>query len=169
MTDHIKNGEITQKRLKKLLSYNKNTGRFTWTEARRYNKNGKIAGTIMQDGYRRIKIDGETYLAHHLVWLYVFGKFHQKEIDHINHARDDNRICNLRDVTMEENKKNRKMNKNNTSDVAGVYWHKEERKWIARIQVNKKRKLLGLFDDINLAKQAREYAKLKYGFHPNHA
>ena len=159
---------MNQKRLKQLLDYDPDTGVFSWKVRRRRIKIGDIVRATNRDGYICMGIDYKTYLVHRLAWLYVHGEF-PEEIDHINHDRADNRICNLRGVTRVENRKNQLIHRNNTSGVAGVYWNKRDKKWVARIKVNGKFKGLGIFDDINLAKQAREQAKIKYGFHPNHA
>jgi hypothetical protein len=59
-------------------------------------KAGDVAGVINEDGFIEIMIDGEEYLAHRLVWMYVHGKFPDGEINHINGDKTDNRIENLR-------------------------------------------------------------------------
>ena len=64
---------------------------------------GKIAGGDNGSGYIRIMIDNERISAHRLAWFYVYGTWPSKCIDHINHKKDDNRICNLRNVTQLEN------------------------------------------------------------------
>lgn len=99
---------LTQARVREVFSYNKDTGVFTWkTSTTRSVKIGDVAGCINTgDGYRQIAVDGKTYKAHRLVWLYIFGKFPDKYIDHISGISDDNRLCNLRDVTHQENQKN---------------------------------------------------------------
>ncbi len=154
--------DIIQTRLKELVDYNPNTGEFRWkTEV------GNIAGYIRSNGYVRIELDRKSYLAHRLVWLYVHGKW-PIGIDHINHDKTDNRIENLREVTRAENQKNLPVFKNNTSGVPGVSWSKSSKKWQANIKTEGKVIYLGLFQDKNEAIKAREEAKIKYGFHPNH-
>lgn len=160
---------MNQKRLKEVLNYDPKTGIFRWKIHRMYNaRAGDIAGSMHNGGYRSIGIDNKMYLVHRLAWLYVHGHF-PKEIDHINHDKRDNRIDNLRNVTHLENGRNMSITKNNTSGIPGVYWCKKSKKWKAHIQFDGEYKYLGLFDDINLAKQVREKAKKKYNYHPNHA
>ena len=159
---------MTQKYLKKLLSYNPSTGIFTWKIRRRKIRIGNVAGGINDNGYIRIKIDYKLHRAHRLAWLYIYG-YLPNEMDHINHNRTDNRIENLREVTREENCKNRSIMLNNTSGITGVYWRKDRKKWQADIGFNGKQIFLGLFTDINEAKEVRKQAKIKYNFHPNHA
>ncbi len=123
---------------------------------------------IDTQGYRVILIDGHQFKAHRLAWLYIYGEFPKKQIDHVNHDRSDNKISNLRDVTNQENHKNRGLNKNNTSGVNGVAWNKQLNKWIAYIIVASKRKHLGVFVEMKEAVLARQKANKEYGFHFNH-
>ena len=159
---------LTQKKLKEFLHYNQDTGIFHWVVDRGNNvKMGDIAGTTWR-GYIFININKTMHRAHRLAWLYVYGEFPKNEIDHINHKKNDNKISNLRVVTRVENCKNVSLARNSTSGVAGVYWHKNSKKWMAHIRKDGKLKYLGLFVDINEAKKVREKAKIEYGYHPNH-
>lgn len=67
------------------------------------------------------------------------------DTDHINGNGLDNRRSNLRTASRAENMWNRRPNKGGSSPFKGVYWHAQHRKWVASIQVNKKRKHIGLF------------------------
>lgn len=83
-------------------------------------------------------------------------------VDHIFHDTLDNRKSHLRIVTYSENQQNTRMNKNNTSGIKGVTWHKRDKRWKARIKVNQKYINLGSFNTKEEAKQAREIAEEKY-------
>lgn len=81
--------QLTSEYVAKRLDYNPETGIFTWktpTAARL--KSGDIAGTIHKTGYVKIILDGISYWAHRLVWLYYYYKELPKgeayQIDHIN-------------------------------------------------------------------------------------
>ncbi len=149
------------------LNYDPNTGIFTWAINRYRVRVGAGAGTLRKDGYIRIQIDCELHLAHRLAWFFVHGVWPVNQIDHINGVRTDNRIANLRIATPAENSQNQGKNRNNTSGYTGVSWNKRAGKYQSQIQVNGKLIYLGLFDDKEEAKQAREDAKKKYhGYNP---
>ena len=161
---------LTQKRLKQLTCYDPDTGIFTWRVYRNVNaKVGGRCGTVASsDLYRWMFIDDIKYKSARLVFLYMKGRFPSGHTDHINHIRTDDRWCNLRVVTQQENNKNKKMHANNTSGVMGVYWNKRENRWGAFIGVNKKKIHLGYYSSIDKAISSRKAAEIKYGFHKNH-
>mgnify|MGYP006131473821 FL=1 len=128
----------------------------------------KPAGTVKPRGHRDIKVKGKQYKAHRLIWLYVHGKFPDGHIDHVNGKPLDNRIENLRDVTQQENNKNARKRKDNTSGHVGVCWAKRDEKWRAQIAVDGKREYLGYFNVLEDAVAARQAASIEHGFHENH-
>ena len=161
---------ITQKELKKELHYNKDSGVFTRVKdgIGKGNKKGNIAGTVNDAGYIIISIFNKRYRAHRLAWLYVYGEMPSKHIDHINHIRDDNRICNLRDVSHKNNHKNRKLSIRNANGRIGVFWDNDRKRWLASIRVDGKPIFLGRFAEYSDAVNARKNAEILYGFHENH-
>jgi hypothetical protein len=60
------------------------------------------------------------------------------QVDHISGKRLDNRKCNLRLCSNQENSFNKFKNSNNTSGYKGVYFDKERNKWRSVIQINGK-------------------------------
>ena len=154
--------------VKRIFSYDKDTGEFTRIVAPQGTKVGDTAGSLGENGYVRLKIDYKTYRAHRIAWLYHYGKFPDGDIDHINHNKSDNRICNLRDVPNLDNQKNKPILARNKSDVTGVSWSKERQKWVAFISVNSKTKNLGRFKNKYDAIKARRDAEIKYKYHDNH-
>jgi len=164
--------ELTQKDLKKLLSYNPETGEFFWLEKGSGRNISKQAGHSFKASgelkYRFIMINGKRYLAHRLAWLYFYGEPPINMIDHINGNGLDNRINNLRDVDLSTNLRNQKKARNNTSGFTGVFYNRAIKKWYAQIHINNKTKCLGYFKYKKDAIEARKLANAKYGYHQNH-
>lgn len=138
---------ITAERLRQLLKYCPETGIFHWINrpsARVHG--GTVAGTkSKKDGYIRIKINKNSYLAHRLAWLHFYGYFPEKIIDHIDGSRSNNAISNLRDATPSINAQNIKASSAKTkSPYLGV--SKIGNKFQAQIRVNKKLKYIGMFE-----------------------
>jgi hypothetical protein len=74
------------------------------------------------------------------------------QIDHKDGNGLNNQKENLRICTQSQNIGNRGVMKNNTSGVKGVHWDKNAKKWRARLGMNGKRKCLGIYDDLDEAK-----------------
>ena len=156
---------MTQDELKKILSYNPETGLFYWKV--KPNKRlpiGVQAGGI-RSGYVKIKVNRKMYAAHRLAWLYVHGKEPEHFTDHINGNPLDNRIANLRPATASENMQNiRKPQKNNSHGNLGVTYDPKKKLWRARIGIDGIRKYIGKFKTQEQAAQA--YLEAKRAMHP---
>jgi hypothetical protein len=163
-------GDITQSYLKQCLQYDERLGEFYWKTVitSGAQKIGERASYSSGMGYRSVIICGKAYLMHVLVWIYTHGRFPVGDIDHINHVRNDNRLCNLREVSRSDNLRNARMKSNNTSGTTGVMWSKVANKWVASIYVQGKTKHLGTFETIDAAIESRRIAEVKYKFHLNH-
>lgn len=172
--------------LKQLLAYDPDTGALTWKERplkmfetgknpSRHHKrwNTQFAGKpalsyVSKGGYKVGAIFNNDLYAHRVIWALCHDEWPQDHIDHINGDKLDNRICNLRVVTKQENACNMKRHKANTSGYTGVAWSTAANKWRAYITHEGKRVSLGVYVDIEEAAKARKAAEVKYGFHPNH-
>tara|TARA_E500000318_G_C3530232_1_gene200160 strand:+ start:173 stop:694 length:522 start_codon:yes stop_codon:yes gene_type:complete len=149
----------SQKKLQELFDYR--NGELYWKEKRSTSIDlSKPAGNIDKFGYRTIKIEGQTYKAHRLVWKYHCGKDPKEFIDHIDGNRSNNNMENLREATTQQNGYNRGPSKNNKLGIKGVCKYKN--KYIAEIVINGKRKYLGFFDTIEEARLAREESEIKF-------
>ncbi|RAS13529.1 HNH endonuclease [Ensifer adhaerens] len=158
-------GNLTQKRLKELLWYDREIGIFV-RKVRTSNNVavGDIAGCKRKDGYLTISVDGSLYLLHQLAWLYCHGYF-PKELDHRDKNRSHNALGNLRECTSQQNNWNQTLKSTNRTGVKGVTWDKTRQKWFASIRVNGKTKSLGRYQDINEAARAYDGAVKQYRGH----
>lgn len=145
---------LTAQQLRKLLSYDPLTGVFTRRVSTSHNaRAGDIAGSAHPKGYSCISVLGKPFLAHRLAWLYVYDEWPSENIDHRNGDRTDNRIDNLRQLTVMANAENtRQPHRDNKSGYLGVV--KRRSKWLAVIQANGKYTRIGLFDTPELAHEA---------------
>ncbi len=113
--------DLTAARLRELLSYDPDTGVFTSRTKRHKWPAGRVVGAKEKTGYARLPVDGVYYRAHRLAWLYVYGAWPSLPIDHINGDRYDNRIGNLRQISVTENNENLRSAKHtNHSGLLGV-------------------------------------------------
>jgi hypothetical protein len=78
------------------------------------------------------------------------------QVDHNNGDGLDNRKCNLRPATHEQNAANRRLNRNSTSGYKGVT--RVRGRWLAQIQASKKHRHLGYFDSPEDAARAYDRA-----------
>ena len=165
--------ELGYKEVARLFTYDRESGVLYW----RRRINGNIPKTLEAGtqrtsnsaGYRRVGIKGKIYQEHRIIMMLCFGHIPENaEIDHINHVRNDNRLCNLRFVTMSENRRNQSVNSKSTTGVTGVYFSKTKKKYIAQISVDWETIYLGIFETLEEAAAARAEANLKFNFNNNH-
>ena len=161
--------QITQQRLKEVLTYDPCTGHWTWLVDRKtgrgagrvHIKAGSRAGAIAHaNGYRKIGIDGRRYWEHRLVFLWMTGEWPKNHVDHIDGDGGNNAWKNLRDVTRSVNMQNRKhATKSSLTGILGVTFNRNRKKWVAQITINKVPKGLGYFETSEAAHLAYLAAK----------
>jgi hypothetical protein len=156
--------EVDIAELRRVLSYNPDTGVFTWKVNRNgYVKKGARAGNLEPNGHRRIGIFGTKILEHRLAWALVKGSWPSTLVDHRDGRRDNNRFSNLRIATLSQNRANSKKTKSR-SGFRGVYWNNKCKKWQAAIRIDRKLNHLGMFADPKDAHAAYlQAAKTQYG------
>lgn len=149
---------LTQERLKAFLSYDPDTGLFTYL-VKKGTKTavGMVAGNVRPDGYIKIKFDQVEYPAHWLAWFYMTGDWPKLHLDHINGGRADNRWSNLREVTHRQNQQNMKLPENKHG-LPGIY--ESHGKFAARIRTEERYLHLGTFPTKEEAAAAYMTAKL---------
>lgn len=139
--------DLTTEQLKSRINYNPETGEFSHATR-------KSAGTVNSNGYLKIEVFYKKYAAHRLAWLWVYGKFPEDQLDHINGNKLDNRIANLRECSATENNRNVGKRSTNTSGYKGVA--KVGARWRATIGADAKH--IGYFSSAKEAAQARDAA-----------
>lgn len=164
------NPKLTYERASELLEYNEQTGDLIWKVNRRAAARvGDIAGYIIHVGdinYIQVCVDGVSYLAHRVIWLMINKSWPENLIDHIDGNGLNNTKSNIRDVTQQENNRNKSISKLNKTGVSGVVFNSGA--FEAWINVDKKEKYLGRFKTVELAAEVRRSAEVKYGYHANH-
>jgi len=150
--------KITQKEVRRLFSYNKNTGILKWKVSLSNAKGAKIgdiAGSLHKEGYLQIGINNKTYKAHRLIWLGFYGYMPEGLIDHKDRIRSHNWILNLREASKQCNIRNSENRKDNTSGIKGVSWCNTFKKWRTGLALNGKLNHIGYYKDFDEAVCAR--------------
>ena len=136
-----------------------NKGEEFWFDLEDYDLIKDYCWRKNKDGYICATINKRDVHMHRLV-LNLNSK--KDFVDHRYHNTHDNRKNNLRKCSNTQNVRNSKIQKNNTSGVTGVYWHKNRQNWNAFIHVNKKKIFLGAYERFEDAVRARKIAEDKY-------
>lgn len=147
--------DLTAARLREVISYDQDTGAFTWKKPPWNHPHLVKAGTVIR-GYLVIQIDEVVYKASRLAWLYVTGKWPPGNIDHRDRDSSNNRFSNLRIATLFQNAQNHSHDLRIKASGVPVGVHHDPRHGIkhyqARIAFEGKSISLGYFET---AEQAR--------------
>lgn len=158
-------GILTLQRAREVFNYEPETGLIRWKFAVSQKvKAGQVAGGLnVADGYIQIRIDNKIHRAHRIAFLLMTGAWPSGHVDHINGVRNDNRWVNLRDVTQQVNKQNRRLpNRGNPSGFLGVSIDKRNGRFKAKIGVDGRDLNLGVFDTAEEAHDVYLAAKRRY-------
>lgn len=153
------------------FNYNPETGKLYWkvSLSSKAPIGSEVGGIDQTTGYVQLRVNNKRHYARRVVWEMHNGPIPKgMQVDHINHIRYDNRLCNLRLVSCVDNARNKGKSPKNTSGYTGVYYRKDCGKWRACISVNNKTVNLGTFETKEEALAARKLAEKRLGFHPNH-
>lgn len=114
-----------------------------------------------RSGYWHLTVGGRPLLKHRV----LYAMHHRIELgslpyrlDHVDRDCANNRIDNLRPATPSENGYNSGLNSANTSGFKGVNWHKQNKKWVAKLKVDGRHIHVGYFSTPEQASIAREKA-----------
>jgi hypothetical protein len=157
---------LSQDLLHELFEYR--DGMLFWKIARPHVVVGQKAGHISDRGYQRVVINNKMYKAHRIIFLMHKG-YLPIEIDHIDGDKLNNKIENLRPATRSQNLLNKKKPSSNTSGVKGVSWCAERNKWEVQMYVDGKKKYVGRFESLDVAKSmAMAFREKHHGEFANH-
>lgn len=140
------------------------TGKIYFLEtAKARQMRGKEAGSLNSGGYRLVRVNLRQIVASRIIWALAHGEWPPIFVDHINGVPDDNRLCNLRLVTQQQNNMNHRRRPDNVTGVTGVQpWGKN--KWRAQIRIKNKPTYLGVYTVFEEAVAARRVAeKVHFG------
>ena len=150
---------LTQRRLKKVLRYDRETGVWYWRELPANQKPREIAGGL-SGGQLVIQIDGERHGAARLAWLYVTGKW-PKQIGYRDGNRLNTRWTNICESTFSQSAVRGKIRKTNKTGFRGVSIEKRSGKFRADITKDGRQHDLGRYETAAAAAQARLKAELR--------
>jgi len=131
---------ITQDELKVMFDYK--NGQLIAKTKSKFREIGDVVGSLNSNGYLVASVKSKIHRVHRLIFLWHHG-FMPEQVDHINGVRCDNNIQNLRQATSSQNNQNRKAT--SKSGFKGVHWHKQSKKWVASICMNRKSVHLGSY------------------------
>ena len=115
-------------------------------------------------GYYAGKIAGRKHLAHRVIFAIVHNRWPSMDIDHRDGVPTNNRIDNLREATVSQNRQN-EANRNKRIGLKGVAASNPtypNTRYNARIQLNGKYIYLGSFDTPEQAHAAYKEAAEKH-------
>lgn len=146
---------------RKHMRYDAQTGLLFWVKRKGVTA-GSEAGTPSRDGYKRVCVGRKDFLVHRLIWAMHHEGEVPEYLDHINGAKDDNRLENLRPATKSENGMNRPKQRNNVSGFKGVCFDTAKGRWLATIKKSGVQHRLGHYTSVAQAAAAYEKAAEKF-------
>jgi hypothetical protein len=138
----------------------KNCDECEFHKYKRYNKKGNLVEFQYCNG-NKFFVENNNWWLHEKGYAvtsqYIYGrqrylhtlfkKNNKKVIDHINGVRNDNRLCNLRQVSQDINCQNK--HNERSSEYPGVFWDKKAKAWRCTVSKGHEetftQKQLGLF------------------------
>jgi hypothetical protein len=160
-----RNGDLTPEFLRSILSYDEETGLLHWRVRRGRFRAGEIAGRVRAGEagklYVFIEICDRAFRGARIVWVIKTGAWPDFEVDHKDGDGTNNRWANLRPATREQQTRNMKLSKRNTSGRKGVSWDAGRGMWKAYIRAGGPMINLGRYPTKEEAIEARREAEAR--------
>lgn len=140
--------------LRSILDYDPTTGALTWKrrpdmpDVWNARFAGQTAGGLKGQGYVFVSIDGVSFLAHRVIWAWMYEDPGDRLVDHRNGVVSENWLDNLRCANDTQNQRNRK-GRSKYGLPKGVEIDKRNGKYRAFLS-------LGSFDTVEDARAAYE-------------
>ena len=151
----VKKSALTQERLQRVLHYDPGTGKFRWRNQEDFEcRAGKIAGCSMRSDYWCIHVDGRSYRAHQLAWLYMTGEWGRPLIAHRDGDPFNNRWRNLRRANYSDRASRRRRARCDRPVFAGITLDRRSGQWTANIGEGERVYSLGRFPTQEAAHEA---------------
>ena len=151
----MKTPALTQERLQEILHYDTRSGEFRWrTQDELAHRRGAIAGCSMRSDYWCIHVDGRSYRAHQLAWLYMTGEWGRPLIEHRDGDPFNNRWRNLRLANCLHNVSRSPPRRRERSVFAGIALDRRSGQWTANISQGERVYCLGRFPTNEAAHEA---------------
>jgi hypothetical protein len=145
--------EITHEYVKKMFSYQ--NGHLFWTKEKKSVDHNSPAGYVDPEGYGQISLDFHRLKTHRLIWFWHYGQWPKEEIDHIDGDPHNNKIENLRDVTKQQNMRNRGSNKNNKLGIKNICWSEQRQSYVVQFDGTFRKRFKTLEEAIAVANEMR--------------
>lgn len=122
---------------------------------------GSLAGSMDKRGVVSVMYKHTRILSHRVVY-FMHHEVLPEFIDHVDGNPSNNKIENLRACTISQNAMNSRTPAHNSSGFKNVRWHVSRGKWVVSLQVNKKPKWIGSFDDFQEACDSAKRARIEF-------
>ena len=115
----------------------------------------KPVGSVTEKGYLRLRVKAGGFYAHRIIWEMFHGTIPlNKQVDHIDGDKLNNRIENLRLADNSQNQANTPVRKTNNTGIKGSFFVKKTGKYQSAITWQNTTYYLGNFDTAEEAGEA---------------